>query len=271
MLEKIVKSAVALLLLSVTATSASATNSLEITIDRAEGSGSILVYSVSMTASKDIAATCELVTPTGNYSFIDMGYVGATFSPDQAFYDDYANVTFAELTAALSGGWTLTFDAGFPNQTVVHIDFGTVLESDFPRDPTLTAPQNGVPIKIPGAPNPPTIEWTYGPGAPCDAQPGRVEAAAFRSSPVSARGSGYLPCNSLSWTPEAPLESGTWLFVIFNLTLDYRQTPNGIDVMEGSWGMANDEWLCLRSSDWSQNDVVPTKAWSWGVIKALYR
>jgi len=250
------------------ATTASAEGFLDITFDKSEASGNFF-YDISMRTNKDFTTTCELVTPTGTYSFIyrDL-YIGGEFYPDQNFMNDHSFMSFAELTAAIAGDWTLTWDAGLSTQTVATISFGTVLDGDFPTVPDITAPIDGLPIKIPGDPNPPTIEWTYGPTPTCNTQ-----SAAFINtySGTTGQGSGYLPCNTLSWTPPYPLGEGSWLFLVINFIPDYRQVPDGIDIVEGSWFIENDNWLSLRGSDFSQNEIVPTKSSSWGAIKALYR
>jgi hypothetical protein len=84
---------------------------------------------------------------------------------------------FAGLTLAISTDWTLTWDEGLPTQTIVVIGFGSVPDNDFLLVPSLTTPIDGVPIRIPGDPNPPKIEWTYGGTAPCDAQLDAVEVS----------------------------------------------------------------------------------------------
>jgi hypothetical protein len=242
---------------------------LEIVFSRGEVSENNVVYGISVRANKDFATTCELTTPNGTYSLTDIGYVGGDFSPDQSFTDDHTGMSFAELTAVTAGTWTLTWDAGAA-QTVAAISFGVVQENDFPLIPELMAPVSGMPIKIPGDPNPPTLEWTYGSTPPCTAQPDAVEAAILPSA-GAPRSSGYLPCNALSWTPPSPLEEGTWFSIVVNHLRDYRHVPDGIEIVEGTWTIENDYWLSLYSGDISENEVVPTKARSWGAIKALYR
>ncbi len=268
MLQIIETLAVVILLSIVLATDASADNFLEVLFDKHEASGSIFLYDIfALAANKDGATTCELVTPTGTYSCIN---VGGEFLAEQSFRDDHMDMSFAGLTAAISGNWTLTWDEGLPTQTVATISFGTVLESDFKLVPTLTAPVDGVPIEIPGDPNPPTIEWNYGTTLPCDAQLDAVEVALIEQAGTEIS-SGELPCDSLSWTPPSPLTEGTWFSRVANIITDYRLVPDGIDIVEGTWPIENSDWLSLRSIDLSQNEVVPTESSSWGAIKALYR
>ena len=61
------------------------------------------------------------------------------------------------------------------------------------------------------------------------------------------------------------------MFVVSVIDADYRNVPDGIEIVENSWYLENDSWLSMRSSDMSQNVLVPTQSISWGAIKALCR
>jgi len=248
---------------------ARATNFLEIDIFRDEATGSSF-HEIWFGANKDGATTCELATPSGAYSCVD---VGEGFLPEQAFFDDHRDLSFAALEAAIASVWTITWDAG-PTQSIATIDFGTVLEADFLAVPILTSPVDGMPIEIPADPNPPTIEWMYeGIGDPCAAQPDYVAVNVADHAlwwlATAEQESDELPCDATSWTPDLPLGEGTWFTRVAN-NLSFRPVPDGISVTEGSWTLENGDWLQLHSVDKSQNLVVPTESTSWGAVKARF-
>jgi hypothetical protein len=67
------------------------------------------------------------------------------------------------------------------------------------------------------------------------------------------------------------LAEGTWYTEIENSISNYREAPNGINIVDGPWLLENSDWLALRSIDMSQNALVPTESTTFGAIKALYR
>jgi len=248
---------------------ARATSFLEIDIVRHEATGTVL-HEVWFGANKDGATTCELATPSGAYVCLD---VGGGFRPEQDFFDNHRDLSFAALEAAIASVWTITWDAG-PTQSMATIDFGIVLAADFLALPILTSPIDGMPIEIPGDPNPPTIEWMYeGIGDPCIAQPDYVAVNVTDHAQwwlaTAEQESDELPCDVTSWTPDVPLGEGTWFTRVVN-NLSFRPVPEGIDVTEGSWTLENGDWLQLLSADMSQNVVVPTVSSSWSAVKARY-
>ncbi len=240
MLLRVVGLIVILVLLSAHTAAAQDINFLEISLVRYEVQGGDTLHDIVVSAGKDSATTCELVTPIGTYSCIN---VGGSFQPQQDFIDDHSGMSFAGLEAVISTFWTLTWDAG-PAQTVVNITFGTVLENDFLPFPTITAPVNKAPIEIPPDPNPPTIEWTNEPSpSPCNSQ------FIFL---IDQAGTVYsfdeISCVDTSWTPSLPLADGIWNYIIARAT-DYRDVPVGLDIVEGTWPLENSEWLALVSID----------------------
>lgn len=270
MLSKAVSSTTILLLLIILATVASAENILEINFDKYEATGGVFRYDIFMEANKDGATTCELVTPTGTYSFIDMG---GMFRPNQQFIDDHVDLDFAGLTNAISGDWELTWDALDPDSTIATISFGSVPENDFMPVPILSAPIDGDTLLIPGDPNPPNVEWNYGATPPCEEDPDFVEVL-LTDLAGTEYSSDELSCLTTSWMPPSPLIVGIWFFQVQN-TIAYRDVPDGIDIEVGTWTLENADWLDLRSIDTAQivvkNVENPAKSTTFGAIKALYR
>jgi hypothetical protein len=256
---------VCVLLTSAVTAAASAENFLEITFDTYEGPGGAHLYDVfAVGANKDGATTCELVTPSGTYAMSD---VGGGFMPGQSFDDEHTGLSFAEFAAAIEGGWTLNWDV---DETVVTIDFGTVLQDDFWPVPTISAPLDGAPIQLPGDPNPPTIEWTYETSA-CEAQLDYVTVNLFEESGAEVQSGELEDCSTLSWSPSEPLAEGTWLIRVENVNAGARDVPDGLDIVGDPWVLENEGWLSYRSIDSSHNAVVLAETTSWGGIKTLYR
>jgi hypothetical protein len=268
MFRDIVRSLVMLILISILINpSVFAAGSLEIVIDKHEVSAGLYYYDILIGANKDGAVSCELVTPAGTFSMID---IGGEFYPEPGYNDDHTDMDYIELIGVISGDWTITWDAGGPSQTIATITFGAVPEGDFLPVPILIYPIDGEPIEIPGDPNPPTIEWYYeGISNPCNAQTDAIEVFLwdYGSTVIS---SDELLCSLISWTPPSPLAEGAWIVEVQNSISDYRLVPDGITIVEGTWDIENEDWLALQSIDISRNEVVATESSSWGAIKAQY-
>jgi hypothetical protein len=242
-------------------------NNLEVVFTKYDSGGSVFVHAIFMSADKDFVTTGELVTPLGSYALVEEA---GEWRPEEQFNSDHADLSFDELTAAISGGWTLTWDAAIPAmRTVASISFGSVPSGDFRPVPTLVAPEDGVPLET----STPTMEWAYDMD-PCVAQIDFAVNVSDHPTPDTGTdyGTGELPCTATSWTPPLLSPGRFWYFRVAN-QLSYRDVPDGITIIEGSWTLENSDWLALQSVDGAAcflPESVPTQPVSWGAVKIRY-
>jgi len=242
-----------------------ADNVLEISfLKYSDGSGGAL-YGIIIQADKDGATTLEISTPSG--TFVGSN-VGDGFVPERLFYDSLSDITFANLTSEIASDWTLIWDKGLATETVAIIrfrTFGTLMESHFLAVPTLTNPMHGA-LDI--SPNT-SIDWNYDVPV-ADAQQDFVEALLFGPTDPSlvsgelsdlikaivlgssdlTQSSDDLPLDVTSWTPKAPLHSGTWIASSINGS-SLIDTADGIGgpITGDPWILENEEWLDAISVD----------------------
>jgi hypothetical protein len=249
--------------------SAFAANELEVSFERYRDGGGSYLHDILLGANKNGAVTCTLTTTIAVYGCV---FMGEFWYPEEPFWEDHADLSFTELTTAISGRWILTWDSGQLTETVASIGFGNVPEGDFPEVPTLVEPADGS-ISVNPDPNPLTIQWTYGTGVdPLDAQPDAVEVTLAGPGDMTFS-SGELPRTALAWTPPVALAAGDWTVEVQNIITDYRLVADGIGgPIEGDpWILENEDWLSLESVVGAQWEVVPNHNRTFGEVKALYR
>ena len=216
-----------------------------------------------MEANKDGATTFEISTPGGTFGGSKTGDI---FRPDQLFYDSLSDITFAKLATEIASDWTLIWDKGLVTETVAIIrfrTFGTLMESNFLTTPILISPLSGATDISPNT----SIDWTYDVPV-ADAQRDAVEVFLFGptdpglvSGTVSdlidavlsgpsnlIQSSDELPLDVTSWSPAAPLNSGTWVVLPANSS-SILSTADGLGgpITGDPWVFENQDWLELTS------------------------
>ena len=208
--------------------------------------GVIDSYGIVFDAGNDAATTCELATPSDTSE-----------CPDGIMDWD---LSWAQLQAEIGTGsgddWTLTWDKGLGTETIVGIDFGTVLQSDWFSLPTIISPLHGATGVSPDA----SIDWDW----PGDPDLGGVEAMLYAgdlddlmSGPLNEACGDEFDSDPppTTWDPTC-LNSGTWTAVVLNENEDLRIVYDGLTI-SGNWVLDNSEWLAADSIDLSTFTVIP--------------
>ncbi len=207
-------------------------------------------YDVGFEANKIDAITGRIDIGTDSYALVyysENGWNG--WEPVDTYYDDYEDLTFAELTTALAKSWTLTWDAGEATQTTCAMDFGAVAESDWLDVPTITYPTAG------DSPTPKnlTVTWTWD-GDPNGPHLDEIEACVEHVN-LDLEYWESLANDALSWTPPE-LAGGDWEADVWYCR-DFKGVPDGLTIGGNEWVLDNETWLCLDSGGFFDFTVVP--------------
>lgn len=213
----------------------------------ADGAG--FEYSIDFEANKDTATTGRLDIDTESYTLSYYSDIDG-WEASGAFDDYYDEMSFTKLTAELAKTWIIIWDLGLSTQTTCTMNFGTVAESDWLDLPTLTYP---LPADSP-TPKDLTVAWTWSDDAP-DSNLDCVEACVEHNN-MDLEYWGELADDATSWTPPE-LAGGDWEAEVM-YTRAFKDVPDGLTITGDAWDFGADQsWLFLDSSDWSDFTVVP--------------
>ncbi len=222
---------------------------LEACLDKySDGEGGFM-YGVCFEANKIGATTGQISIDTDSYALAYHSDIGG-WEPVDAYYDDYEDLTFAELTTALSKSWTITWDAGLGTQTTCAMDFGTVAEDDWLDVPAITYPTPAVsptPTNI-------TVTWSWS-GNPNDPDLDNIGGCVEHNNLDLEYYWTDLPNDAKSWTPPE-LAVGDWGAGVWYIR-DIKDVDDGLTIGGDSWLLESGAWLIMGSCDGSQFTVVP--------------
>ncbi len=234
---------------------------LYVTINQHEALGAEN-YSFRAAVNNSNANTCKLETPLGIYHAVSNG----DYFPFEAgeFLSDHSNLDFVEMSSVIEPGWILTWNEGLETQTVAELSFNRVEEGVFPMPPIIIRPSDGAGDIPPDTP----VEWFFGGEDPCAVS---GKAIICTTSPTNS-----LVCTNTdtctvdSWQPDAPFNSGTWSVEVINASW-LQDNHEGLIINGYPWELDSHRWLNVRGVDSHLFAVVPTRNYSFSIVKSLYR
>ena len=153
---------------------------------------------------------------------------------DGEWSEEDAFTSFASMTAALDGTWTVTIAGSFPSVSSFTLDASSFMDSDFLQTPTNLMPANGTT----GVPADVTLSWTPPPGGDS-----AYILVVIVGSEIGGGGQednsldGTLSITDTMWTPPLPLSAGLneWDVIYANVDESFV-TDLSVDSGSIAWG-----------------------------------